>query len=167
MGDFVNTGTTKSAVRDLASPIADMNSFTTIIQNILTNNPWSCTPYESGGESQPAIAKAREFYTGKVVYQNNEAKVIGQISVKAPTSAGFTSNVATIAADAALRTAMGGVPAHDSSEDKYTCSLRCHHADGEIYYVTFTRDKIRLSSYTSDAIATDLDTWADSVPALV
>lgn len=166
MGDFVNTGTTKTAVRELASQIADLNSFTTLIQGVIDDNPWECTSYESGGETLDPVIKSREYYSGKVVYENTEAKVVGQITVRAPTAAAFNTNVSTILANAALTAAMGGTSSHDSSEDKFTCTLRCHSEDGELYSVTFQRDKIRISSYESDVIRTDLDTWADGITAL-
>jgi hypothetical protein len=38
----------------------------------------------------------------------------------------------------------------------------CHHANREIYTVTFTRDQVRVSSYSDDAILTAIETWADT-----
>ena len=166
MADFVNTATTKTAVRDLATPIADLAAFTSLVDGIITNNPWGCTSYESAGETLPAITKTREYYSGRIVYENAEAKTIGQISVKAPTMAAFNTNIVTVLADTTLRTAMGGSPSHDSSEDKFSCTLRCHDANGELYIVAFSRDKIRLSSFEADSIRTSLDTWADGVTSL-
>jgi len=40
------------------------------------------------------------------------------------------------------------------------------HASSEIYYVTFSRDSVRISSYQDDSIRSTIETWADSVPAL-
>ena len=94
------------------------------------------------------------------------AKTVGQISVKAPTSAAFNTNVSTIVANAAHSAAMGGTPSHDSSEDKFSCTLRCHDSNGELYIVALSRDKIRLSSFEADTIRTCLDSWADTIPAL-
>ncbi len=37
-----------------------------------------------------------EFYSGKIMYEDAEAKTVGQISVKAPTSAAFIIDVSTI-----------------------------------------------------------------------
>lgn len=166
MADFINTATTKTAVRDLAVPIANLATFTGLVQDILDNNPWGCTSYPSAGQTLPAVVKTRETYSGRVVYEDAEAKTIGQISVKAPTSAGFTANVSTVIATAALTTAMGGTPSHDSSEDKFSCSFRCHDPNGELYIVALSRDKIRLSSFEADSIRTSLDTWADTVAIL-
>ena len=43
---------------------------------------------------------------------------------------------------------------------------KCHDANSEIYYVTFSRDTVRITSYQNDSIRTTVETWADSVPAL-
>jgi hypothetical protein len=166
MADFVNTATTKTAVRDLAAPIADLASFIALIQNILDTNPWGCTSYQAAGQTMPALAKTRESYSGRIVFENDEAKTVGQISVKAPTAAAFNTNVSTIMANAALSTAMGGTSSHDSSEDKFSCTLRCHDSNGELYIVALSRDKIRLSSFEADTIRTSLDSWADTLPVL-
>ena len=166
MADFVNTATTKTAVRDLAAPIADLAYFIALIQGILDTNPWGCTSYQAAGQTMPALAKTREAYSGRIVFENDEAKTVGQISVKAPTSAAFNTNVSNIVANAALTTAMGGTPSHDSSEDKFSCTLRCHDSNGELYIVALSRDKLRLSSFEADTIRTSLDSWADGIPAL-
>lgn len=60
----------------------------------------------------------------------------------------------------------GGTPSHDSSEDSFNVSLKCHHTNGELYTVTLKRDAIVLSSYEADAILTGLESWADSVGIL-
>ena len=82
MADFVNTSTTKTAVRDLNAPIADLASFIALNQGILDTNPWGCTSYQAAGQTLPAMAKT-----------------VGQISVKTPTTAAFNTNVSTIVAN--------------------------------------------------------------------
>ncbi len=166
MADFINTATTKTAVRDLATPIANLTTFSSLVQDILDNNPWGCTSYESAGQTLPAIVKTRESYTGRVVYEDAEAKTIGQISVRAPGVTGFNTSISNVLANAALTTAIGGSPSHDSSEEKFSCTLKCHASNGELFLVSLSRDKIRLSSYEADTIRTSLDTWADSVGIL-
>lgn len=166
MADFVQKAAVKSAVRKLAAPIADLTTFNSLVQDIIDNNPWGCTTYVSAGVSMPAIARGSESYTGTVLYEDAQAKTVGRISVRAPTSAGFNTNVSTILATAALGTAMGGSPSHDSSEDGFSVALKCHHSNGELYSVTLKRDSITVSSYESDAIRTSLDTWADTIGIL-
>jgi len=113
-----------------------------------------------------AVVRGTEYYSGKVIYENGEAKTVGYISVKAPTSAVFSTDISTIIAATALNTAMGGTPSHDSSEDTFSCTLKCHASNGENYNVTFKRDSVTVSSYEADSILTAIESWADNVAAL-
>lgn len=110
--------------------------------------------------------KGTEYYSGKVVYEDALAKTVGQISIKAPTSSGFSTDISTIIATAALNTAMGETPSHDNSEDSFSCVVKCHHSNGENYSITFKRDAVTVASYESDAILTAGPTRADRVSAL-
>jgi hypothetical protein len=166
MADFTQKSVTKSAERKFTTPISNVTTFLSLIQDIIDNNPWGCVSYTSAGATVAGIVRGSESYSGKVVYENAEAKTVGQISVKAPTSAAFTTDVNTILAATAISTAMGGTPSHDSSEDSFSCTLKCHASNGENYAVTFRRDSITLSSYEADSIRTGLETWADSVGIL-
>jgi hypothetical protein len=62
--------------------------------------------------------------------------------------------------------AHAGVPVHDAESDSFSATLRCHDANGELYNLTFSRDRITLQSYSDDAIRTKVETWADTVPHL-
>ena len=166
MANFVQTNNNKTAVRELAVPIADVNTFNGIVQAVLDDNPWECTSYIQNDVEQDPVAKSREYYTAWVLYQDNEASTVGQISARAPTVAAFTANIAELLANEALTTAMGGDPVRDTDADRYSCTLKCHAASGEIYYVSFARDRVSVSSYSDDAILTTLETWADTVAAL-
>jgi hypothetical protein len=95
MADFVNTTTTKTAVRDLAAPIQ-----TSVLSRPSSRLSWIPTPGDAPVTRQqarpfPVLAKTRESYYGRIVYESDEAKIIGQTSVKAPTiSMGFRCNFA-------------------------------------------------------------------------
>ncbi|MFH0968572.1 MAG: hypothetical protein V1862_12900 [Methanobacteriota archaeon] len=67
MGDFTQKSVVKSAVRNLTVPIADYTTFNTLVQNILDNNPWGCTAYESAGVSKPAVEKTKEAFAATIV----------------------------------------------------------------------------------------------------
>jgi hypothetical protein len=88
------------------------------------------------------------------------------MTARSLTVAGFNATVTEILADAGLATAMGGDAVRDADSENYSCTLKCHDANGEVYYVTFARDQVRISSYSDDAIRTRVETWADTVPAL-
>ncbi|MDX8548972.1 hypothetical protein KHC33_15260 [Methanospirillum sp. J.3.6.1-F.2.7.3] len=166
MADFISKSTVKSAERTLATPFASKTAMNTIIGDILADNPWGCTPYNSGGETLPAVQKSSEYYTGTVIYENNEGKQVGRISIRAPNSGSFDTTIATILANTAIETAMGGTTSHDSSEDGFSVTLKCHTDSGELYNVGFKRDKISVSSYEADSILAAIETWADTLPAL-
>ncbi|MDD1728311.1 MAG: hypothetical protein LUQ50_04475 [Methanospirillum sp.] len=168
MGDFTQKSVVKSAVRNLAAPIADYTAFNALIQDILDNNPWGCTAYESAGVTKPGVEKSKEAYAATVVYENAEAKTVGSIPVRGPTMAAVNTAVTQITGTAAITSGMGtGVTAsRDSSEDSFSCTLKAHHSNGELYSVTFKRDSVTVSSYEDDAVRTGLETWADTVAIL-
>ena len=158
MADFVQNAAVKSALRKLSAPLETMAVFKALITDIVTNNPWGGVDYVSGGATIDGCLRGSERYTGKVVYENNEAKTVGQISVSAQTSAGFATDISTILSTAALGTAMGGTPSHDSSEDTFSVQIKMNHTNGEKYTVTVKRDSISVSSYEADAILTAIET---------
>lgn len=167
MADFVLTTQTKTAVRELTTPLTNLAAHSALIEDILEDNPWSCTDYTYGGETVDGVTKSKEYYTGKVEYTDPATgKTVGTITVKAPTASGFTGSIASVLADADIASDMGGVASHDSSADAFMCSLKCHDSNGETYYVAIGRESIRVSSYTADSIVTVIETWADLIPAL-
>ncbi|MDD1724358.1 MAG: hypothetical protein LUQ07_04430 [Methanospirillum sp.] len=166
MADFTSKGVVKSAERKLTTPIDTVANFLALIQDIIENTPWGCTSYESSGVTIAPVVRGTEYYSGKIVYENAEAKTVGQISVKAPTSAAFATDVSTILGTAAIGTAMGGTPSHDSSGDSFSYTLKCHASNGETYNVAFKRDSVTVSSYTADTVLTSIETWADTFAIL-
>ncbi|NLV26152.1 MAG: hypothetical protein GXY48_03135 [Methanomicrobiales archaeon] len=166
MADFVTKSTVKSAERVLASPFASKEAMNTIVSGIITDNPWNCTSYTSGGATLSPVQKSSEYYTGKVVYENNEGKQVGYVTVRAGTSGAFDTLISTVLANTAMASAMGGTASHDSSEDSFSVTLKCHTDTGELYNVAFKRDRVSISSFESDSILTTIETWADTVTAL-
>jgi len=61
---------------------------------------------------------------------------------------------------------IGGDAVRNPDADTLSCQLKCHAANGEMFYVSFTRKSVRLTSYEDDAILTTIETWADEVMAL-
>ena len=166
MADFIETANTRTAVRELAAPIPDITTFEAVVQNVLDTNPFGCVPYVQGGVTYDGVEKNRESYTARVNYEDLEAKTVGSIAVKAPDATAFGACATEIMGNAALTAAMGGDPVRDTDRDSFTCQLKCHDASGEIYYVTFGRDSVRITSYEADANRSTVEIWADSVPAL-
>jgi hypothetical protein len=166
MADFVETSNTKTAVRTLSSPIANVTTFDSIVQAVLADNPFGCVEYIQAGVTHPGVEKSREGYTVRVNYDSDTGDRLGTVTARAPTIAGHTAAAAEIMANAALRTAIGGTPVRDAERETFSCQLRCHDPNGEIYIVSFSRDDVRLTSYEDDAIRTKVETWADTVPEL-
>ncbi len=168
MADFVQTTINKTALRDLTVPIADLTSFNTLVESVITDNPFGCVGYTTkAGETVPPIIKNREHYTAKVNFLNGEGKKVGTVSLQSPTIAAFEANAAEVLANAALVTAMGASDAlRNGPGETYYAQLKCHDPSGDDYYVTFTRKTVRISSYQDDAIRTAVETWADAVGAL-
>jgi hypothetical protein len=102
MADFQLSSTTKTSVRKLSVPIEDAAAFDGIVQDILTNNPWGCTPWESAGESHAAVEKASEAYTARIVYEDGVGTVVGTAAARAPTLAGFNAAKTEILGNATL-----------------------------------------------------------------
>ena len=96
MADFIQKSDVKTSVWNLTIPLADMAAFQALVTDILTHNPWGCVDYVTGGQTIAGVVRGTERYTGKVVYENNQAKTVGQINVSGQTNAGFRSNVAII-----------------------------------------------------------------------
>ncbi len=109
MADFVQTTVNKTAVRDLAVPIASVTSFNNLIQSVIDDNPFGCVGY-TGADGQPvaAVVRNREHYTAKVNFLNGEGKRVGTVSIQSPTIAAFEANAAEVMGNAALEAAMGG-----------------------------------------------------------
>ena len=166
MADFTTSNTTKSAVRKLADPLADVTAFDNIVQGVITNNPFQCVAYNAQGVNHPPVETSKAGYTARIVYQDGLAKTIALITIRAPTIASFTSVANQIAADTAITTAIGGTPVRDLGNEKYAATLRCHDANGEIYFVNFSREQVTLTSFSDEAIRSRVETWADTVPAL-
>ena len=166
MADFVMRNQTKTAVRELAAPIADVTTFSGIIASVISANPFGCTSYESGGETLDPVVTSRESYTARILYENDEARTVGQITARADSVAGFNANITELVGNTVLAAAMGGDPVNDTANERYLCTLRCHDPNGETYLVTFNREQIRISSYSDDAIVATVEAWADTVPAL-
>ena len=166
MADFIQNSETKSAIRTLAEPIVDIATFNSIIQSVITGNPFACVSYMTAGVTHDPVEKTREGYTVKVLYQDTDAKTVGNDSSKFSTIAGFNAGAAALAASTALITAHSGTAVRDADNETYSATLKCHDTNGELFNVTFSRKRLSLTSYSDEAIRTKVETWADTVPAL-
>ncbi|HVP97049.1 hypothetical protein [Methanoregula sp.] len=166
MADFQNGTTTKTAFRNLTNPIEDATTFNAIVQAVVVSNPFGCVSYISGGVTHPGVEKTREAYTAKILYQDNEAKVVGYLTDRYSSLTDFTAGTAALLAAGSVTAAHGGIPARDFDKETYSATLKCHDPNGEIYLLHFNRNRIIISSYTDEAIRERIETWADTETAL-
>jgi hypothetical protein len=166
MADFVQNTNVKSAVRILAEPFADVAAFNTVVESVIATNPFGCVSYISAGITHAPVEKTRENYVVKLVYQDANAKTVGNHSDKFNTIAGFNAGAAVLLASADLSAAHAGTPVRDLDNETYSATLKCSDPNGEIYAVNFGRDKVTVTSYEDDAILAKVETWADTVPQL-
>ena len=166
MADFVPSGMTKSAVRKLTDPITDITTFNTIVQSVITTNPFGCVSYMISGVNHQPVEKSKESYTAKFVYQDSDAKRVGTTSETYNTMDGYNAGISAVQANTANITAHGGTGVHDADNDTYSVSLKCHDPNGEYYFLNISRNQVTLTSYSDDSIRTRVETWADGVTAL-
>ncbi len=140
MADFVQNTNIKSAVRVFAEPIADVAAFNTIVQSVITGNPFACVAYMVGSTSHLPVEMARESYTARIVYEDADAKNVGNESGRYNSVAGFTAGAAAVIASAANNTAHAGTPTRDLAHDSYSATLRCRDPNGELFSLTFSPD---------------------------
>ena len=152
MADFVQNSETKNAVRDLTSPIPDVATFNTIVQSVITDNPFECVAYMTAGENHTPWKRPGRPTRPRIVYQDVNAKTVGNDSSKFNTIAGFNAGAAALLADASLAAAHGGTAVRDTETESFSATLRCHDPNGELYNLTFTRGRVTLQSYSDDAI---------------
>jgi hypothetical protein len=120
----------------------------------------------TAGETHDPVEKTRENYTARMVYEDSNAETIGTASHRFNTIAGFNAGVTALLAATAVTTAHGGSALHDAENDTFSATIRCHDANGELYMLNFSRDRVTLTSYSDEAIRTAVETWADTVAAL-
>jgi hypothetical protein len=167
MADFQQKVQQKSAVRIFAIPIADVNAFNALVQDIIMKNPFGCVSYYTPGINHPPIEKVREMYTAKFVYTDSGGKRVGSGSEVYNSIAGFNAGIAAVTSHIANIAAHGGTVSRNPDADSYAVSLKCHDAGGELFFLNLARDRVTLSSYRDDAIRTRIEIWTDSVPALL
>ena len=166
MANFVPRSIVKSAIRTLITEIPTLAAFSGVVDGILTNNPFGCTAYESGGVSYDPVEKTREVYTARFIYEDNEAVTIATSAIKCPTVAAYNGVVTAVPAATAINTAIGETGVHVLDDDSFSATVKCHDANGELYNISISRTAVSISGYTADAILTTVEAWADGVPAL-
>jgi len=166
MSDFVQSSETKRAVRKLSNPFGDVAGFNAIVQSVITQNPFGCVEYMTAGENHPGVEKTKEAYTVRLLYQDEDANIVGTAAHKFNCLPGYSAGSAALLVAVPVTTAHGGTVVHDVDNDSFSVTFKCHDPNGEVFSLVFARDQILLSSYESEDIRTKVETWADTVPEL-
>jgi hypothetical protein len=166
MADFVQKANVKRSVRVLATPIPDITTLNTLVQNVLDTNPFQCLDFIRSGVSVPGVSRGNEAYTVRIVYEDVNAKNVGNVTARARTVTGLNGAATALLADVALAAAIGGTAVRDTGNESYSAVIKCHDANGEDYTVTISRKTLTISSYEDANIVTRVDTWADTKPVL-
>ena len=164
--DLVQDSEGKVMIRELANPISDEVEFSLIIRSVITNNPFVCTAYMADGQNHTPVEKVKELYIARIEYVDANGTYVGSNEDTYYSFDGFNAGIEAIMANNRLSIAHGGIAMHDSDHDTYYATLQCHDPNGEIYFVTLSRDEIVLAAYSDEAIRTKVEKWANSVPSL-
>jgi hypothetical protein len=164
--DYGQDSQDKIVIREFTNPIPSVSAFNLIVQSVITDNPYACVGYTADGENHDPVEKTNEAYTAQIFYKDNNGNIVGTTEIIYNSSAEYESGVASIPINTKSTASQGGIVIYDSKFDIYSAVLKCHDANGENYYVVFTRDYVMLAYYSDDSIRTQFETWADSVASL-
>lgn len=165
MRQFTPKRGTKSAVRILDRPFADIGSFNAVVRELILKNPLGCTSYLSTKKHHPPLVKVRERYTAKFVYEDGEKKQVGSSSEVYDSVEGYEDGIHAVMANMANASAHRGRIRHVPGSDHYSVILKCHDAGGEFFFLGIARDRITVASYTDDAILKSVARWSDHFDA--
>jgi hypothetical protein len=119
-----------------------------------------------GKKNHRPIEKVREMYIAKFVYNNIEGKRIGIGLDMYNSIEGYENGIAAVISNMANIAAHGGKVRRMPDADLFSGTLKCHDPDGELYFLSLTRNRVTLSSYSDEGIRKRVEKWSDGVPAL-
>ena len=166
MAAFTRKPGPKSAVRQLKNPFPDISAFDTVIREFIRKNPLGCTSYRTERKNHPPVEKVREMYTAKFVYHDDKGTWTGRGIETYNTVDGYQYGVHAVLSNMANASAHGGRPVHTPESDLFSVTLKCHDPKGDLYYVSFARNRVTISSYLDESVVAKAQNWADGVPEL-
>ena len=150
--DFTPTSVVKSAKRTYTAPITDAQTFDNAIAELKSeDNPLGATDYMTAGETVPGVSTASEYYKATIEYTDTLGETLGTIVITAPTRTAYDDIIAELTAAATITQAYGSGAAanRNTAKDSWNVRLKIHDPTGEIYYLSFTRKDLRITSYES------------------
>ena len=167
--DFTPTSIVKSAKRTFTAPITTAATFDAAIAALKAeDNPLGATNYQTTGETIDGVVTTNEYYKATIEYVNPLGETLGTIVIDAPTRDAYETIIAELLTTTAITQAYcaDATANRNSAKDSWNVRLKIHDPAGELYYLSFTRKDLKISSYEADAILAKVDTWADGVTAL-
>jgi hypothetical protein len=80
MADFIQTANVKRSVRELNTPIPDIATLNTLVQGAIDTNAFQCVDFSRAGVTVAGMTRGTESYTVKVIYEDGNAKNVGNTS---------------------------------------------------------------------------------------
>jgi len=157
---------TRSATRILHAPFADITAFTRVVRGLVRSNPLGCTAYRGTKKTHPPLEIVREMYTAKFVYTSEKGKQVGTGQEMYDSVDGYELGVAAMISNMANIAAHRGKVRHIRETDHFFTLIKCHDPEKGLFFVSISRDRMTVASYTDDAILNRVETWAETVPAL-
>lgn len=157
---------TKSAVCRLEKPFTDIIAFEAVVRSLVLKNPLGCTSYMRAKRNHPPVEIVREMYTSKFVYLNAAGKQIGRGLDMYDSVEGYQNGIAAVISNMANIASHRGKVKHLPGADLFSVTLKCHDPGGELYFVSISRNRVTLSSYSDDTIRKRVENWTAGVPEL-
>jgi hypothetical protein len=142
-------------------------AFDAVVRSLILANPLGCTSYRTVRRNHPPLEVVREMYTAKFAYSDPAGKQVGIGLDRYNSVEGYQTGVAAVISNMANIASHRGKVKHLPGADLFSVLMKCHDADGELYFLSLARDRVTLSSYTDDSIRKRIEKWTDAVPALL
>jgi hypothetical protein len=166
MAHFRENTSNRSAFWYLRYPFADLIALDVVVRDLALKNPLGCTPYMKAGRNHSPVEKVREMYTAKFVYEDAAGKQIGNGLDTYHSVEGYQYGIAAVISNMANVAAHGGKVRHVPDADHFSVTLKCHDPDYGLFFISISRERLTISSYSNDALLDRARDWANAIAEL-
>lgn len=149
----------------LPGGFSDIAAFDAVVRSLVLKNPLGCTSYMGQRKNHPPVEIVREMYTARFAYRDAGGKRIGRGSETYDSVEGFQNGIAAVISNMANIAAHRGKVRHLPEEDLFSVLVKCHDPGGELYFLSLSRRKVVLSSYTGEAVRRNVVRWLGTLPS--
>jgi len=165
MSSFRTRPGSRSTVWKFPGQVPDIAAFDAVVRSLVLKNPLGCTSYMGRRKNHPPVEIVREMYTARFAYRDAGGKRIGRGSETYDSVEGFQNGISAVISNMANIAAHRGKVRHLPEEDLFSVLVKCHDPGGELYFLSLSRKKVVLSSYTGEAILGKVSRWLDTLPS--